>query len=219
MAIKVLVLGTVEAALLDALRRSGGDVEIVPPAEAHAILGRIAADPPQLLVAGAGAFDWAGSASLLHQVLDSEFTRAVRYRHPLSVVLVGIDRLADLTATHGTDALETWRASFAEALRRSLRRIDVLARTGEDEIAVLLPETSAAGARAVASRAVAIASRLIVKGEAGADRKALPVKASVRVGIADAPRDGVASAEGFLAAARAALGRARERNGEGVVSA
>jgi len=216
MALRILVLGPLAPATQEALARIEEGVEILPPAASHELLGRIAADEPHAIVAGSGAVDWIGSSSLLHQVLVSEFARAVRYRHPLSVVLAGVDHHADLAGTHGDDALARWRAGLAEALRRSLRQIDVVARTGENELAILLPETTASGARVVAERARGLASHLIVKGGPEGERKALPLKASVSIGVCDAPRDGLASSDEFLAAARGALVRAMRAGGDRV---
>ena len=150
MTLRVLVLGSVTPEALAALAELPGGAELLASTEAHALLSRIATDQPHLVVAGPGTFDWAGSASQLHGILDGEFTRAMRYRHPLSLLLIGIDRVNDLDATHGEGAVESYRAAVADALRRSLRRIDVVARTGANEIAVLLPETTAVGACVVA---------------------------------------------------------------------
>ncbi len=216
MTIRVLVLGSVAPEALAALAALPGGAELLVPTEAHALLSRIAADQPQLVVAGSGSFDWAGSESQLHRILDGEFMRAMRYRHPLSLLIIGIDHVADLAATHGEAGVEIYRAAIADALRRSLRRIDIVARTGANEIAVLLPETTANGARVVADRARVLASHLIVKSAAGEDRRALPIKASVSVGVCDAPRDGVSSDAAFLDAARAALRDAHASGGDRV---
>jgi diguanylate cyclase (GGDEF)-like protein len=216
LALRILVLNPIAPETLAALARLEPGTEVLPPAAAHEILSRIATDEPHIVVHGAQAFDWAGSSSLLHQVLDSEFARATRYRHPLSILLLAVDHLDALSSTHGEPALEEWRRALADALRRSLRQIDVIARTGPNEMAVLLPETTGAGARVVAERARTLASRIIVKGEAGTARPALPVKASVSIGVCDAPRDGLDSSAAFLGAARAALHRARDAGGDRV---
>jgi diguanylate cyclase (GGDEF)-like protein len=213
---RILLLGPVPPETLAALEALPGGATILPPADAHELLSRIAAEQPDLVVEGAHSVDWAGSASLLHQILESEFARAVRYRHSLSILLIGVDGVDGLAATHGADAVDRFRAALAEALRRSLRQIDVVARTGSNEIAVLLPETTAAGARIVAERTRALASRLIVKSGQERERKGLPIKASVSVGLCDAPRDGLASAAEFLAAAREARHRAENGGGDRV---
>jgi diguanylate cyclase (GGDEF)-like protein len=215
-ALRILVLGPIASETLAALERLEPGVEVLPPADAHELLSRVATDEPQLIVHGANVFDWAGSSSLLHQVLDSEFARATRYRHPLSILLLAIDRRDALVETHGEPAMTEWRRALADALRRSLRQIDVIARTGANELAVLLPETTLAGARVVAERARALAARIIVKGDTEAQRPALPVKASVSVGVCDAPRDGLESSGAFLGAAREALHRASGDGGDRV---
>jgi diguanylate cyclase (GGDEF)-like protein len=216
LALRILVLGSVAPETLAALARVEPGTEILPPAAAHELLSRVATDGPDLLIHGTGMLEWAGSSSLLHQMLDSEFARATRYRHPLSILLLAIDHLEALAETHGGAALDEWRRALAEALRRSLRQIDVIARIAPNELAILLPETTMAGARVVAERARTLATRLIVKGDAAAARPALPVKASVSIGVCDAPRDGLDSSGAFLEAARASLGRAAEAGGDRV---
>jgi len=217
--LRILVLGSVGPETLAALEALPGRPEILPPALAHETLSRIAADQPDLVVAGPGTIDWASSASLLRQVLDSEFARAVRYRHPLSILVIGVDRADDLETTHGTGAVERYRAALADGLRRSLRLIDVLARTGPNEITVVLPETAASGARAVAERARVLASHLIVKGGDGEGRATLPIKASVSVGICDAPRERIATSAAFVRAADGARGEAEAQGGDRVAVA
>jgi diguanylate cyclase (GGDEF)-like protein len=213
---RILLLGPVPPETLAALEGLPGGVLILPPADAHELLTRVATEQPDLIVEGSLAVDWSGSSSLLHQILESEFARAVRYRHPLSLVLVGVDRVDALAETHGVPAADRFRSALAETMRRSLRQIDVVARTGPNEFTVLLPETSAAGGRIVAERTRALASRLIVKGSHEGERPALPIKATVSVGVCDAPREGLASAGELLAAARAALGRAESAGGDRV---
>ena len=218
--IRILVLGAVARETVAALGElPGGRPEILPPALAHELLTRVAADQPDLVVAGPGAIDWAGSAAILRQILDNEFARAMRYRHPLSLLVIGVDHGERLEALHGADALERYRSALADGLRRSLRHIDVLARTGANEITVVLPETTAAGARAVAERARVLASHLIVKGGEREERPTLPIKASVSIGICDAPREGLGSSAEFVAAASTAREGAEGAGGDRVAVA
>lgn len=204
MTVRILVLGPLAEETRAALEALPGGARILPPAEAHELLGRITSDEPDIVVERAHAIDGAGSASSFHRILEIEFARAVRYRHPLSVLVVGIDGTPSLTVAHGDDAVLRFRAALADMLRRSLRQIDVVATTASDELAILLPETTAAGARIVADRARALASRLIVKGDSPEGRHALPIKASVSIGLCDAPQDQWRTAEAFLQAARTA---------------
>lgn len=84
--------------------------------------------------------------------LVEEFERARRYRAPLTVGLVDVDGLKAVNEAHG-------RAAGDEVLRRvgalaaeQLRNVDIVARHGPEEIALLLPETPAEGARLVCEK-------------------------------------------------------------------
>jgi diguanylate cyclase (GGDEF)-like protein len=211
---RILLLGPIPPETLAALEALPGGVTILPPAETHSLLTRVTTEQPDMIVEGTHGVDWAGSSNALYRVLEGEFSRAVRYRHPLSLIVVAVDGPEVMEATHGADALERFQTTLAEALRRSLRRIDLLASIGSGEFAVVLPETSASGARIVAERARAVASRLLVKSDH--DRRALPVKGTVSIGVADAPREGLANADDLLAAARRALALASENGGDRV---
>lgn len=214
MALRILLLGPVPAETLAALESLPGGTVVLPPAEAHELLSRISVDQPDLVVEGAHAVDWTGSAGAFQRILENEFGRAVRYRHPLSILVVGIDGTKTLSATHGDEGVARFRDGLAEMLRRSLRKIDVVAPIATDEVAILLPETNASGARNVAERARALASRLIVKSGSSGDRHALPIKSSVSVGLCDAPQDGLGSAEAFLQAARTARRSGEQAGGD-----
>ena len=211
---RILLLGPISPEALAALEALPGGVTILPPAESHNLLTRVTTEQPDLIVEGSHAVDWAGSSNVFREVLDSEFARAVRYRHPLSLMVAVIDGMDAMASTHGLESVDRFQAAFSQALRRSLRQIDVLAATSSGEFALLLPETTAAGARIVAERARALASRLLVKGDG--DRKALPVKTTVSVGVVDAPREACASSADLLAAARAGAARASSAGGDRV---
>lgn len=219
MPLRILLLGPIPAETREALERLAGGGTILSTAESHDALNRIAADQPDLVVEGAHALDWAGSAAQFRSILEGEFARSVRYRHPLSMVIVGVDGGEALAATHGHDALDRFSRALADGLRRSLRQIDVLARTQADEIVIVLPETSAAGARIVAERARVLASKLIVKSGPELHPKALPLKASVSVGVCDIPAEDIASADEFLSKARAARRSAQTQGGGRVAPA
>src|SRR5262249_28838886 len=180
----------------------------------HAALAVLAGAPPDLLVEGAHALDAALTASSFHRALAIEFARAFRYRHPLALLVVAIDDAPALISSHGERPVQRLNDALAEMLRRSLRQIDVLAPLGAAELAVLLPETSASGAQSVAEPIRVLAARIIVKGDSPANRPSLPVKGSVSVGICDAPRDGLTTAEAFLEAARSARRRGEEAGGD-----
>ncbi len=73
---------------------------------------------------------------------QSEFKRAVRLGHPLSIALLDIDFFKRTNDTWGHSVGDSALIHFSEILRGDIREIDVLGRFGGDEFVILLPETS-----------------------------------------------------------------------------
>lgn len=67
-------------------------------------------------------------------------------------ILADLDHFKKLNDTHGHEAGDRCLRIYAEVLRRSLRPDDVAARWGGEEFCLLLPDTTATGARDVAER-------------------------------------------------------------------
>src|SRR5262245_26788771 len=150
---------------------------------------------------------------LFLQRLEYEFSRALRFRHPVGLILLRLDARERLTEVYGVDALASFAALLEGALRRGLREVDLLFRIAEDEIATILPETPASGAAAVAERFLTQTAGLVFKPAAAGARAILPMKATSSIGVADGPREGVASHEDLLVRARASLSRAGDAGG------
>lgn len=93
-----------------------------------------------------------GTRSQLHISLDYEFTRAVRYKHPLSCIVVRCRNYEALVAAFGPASSDRVAAPLASALRSGIRNVDHLFRASNSEFVILLPETAGAGARIVVER-------------------------------------------------------------------
>jgi two-component system, cell cycle response regulator len=93
-----------------------------------------------------------GTFSQLHLSLEYEYTRAVRYRHALTCMSVCFRNLAEVGTAWTSSRAETALVELANGLRRCIRVVDHLFRSGSDEFALLLPETGADGARIVLRR-------------------------------------------------------------------
>lgn len=152
----------------------------------------------------------------LHR-LDVEFARALRYRHSLSLVVLALDDSDEITRLYGEAVLAEFMGSLEESLVRSLRATDFLFRMGEQDIAVVLPETPSSGACVVAQRLRTRARAIVFKGEADVGRPALPFKVTASVGVAEGPAEGVHSALELLERARGAIRGARVSGGDRVV--
>jgi len=84
--------------------------------------------------------------------LEEEFERAVRYNSPLSLILMDIDDFKRINDSYGHRIGDMVLRETSAVIRNSVRKIDVVARYGGEEIAVLLPQTSLSGAIGEAER-------------------------------------------------------------------
>jgi two-component system cell cycle response regulator len=74
--------------------------------------------------------------------LYEELLRARRYGRPLSVSIVDIDRFKQVNDQYGHLAGDAALRAFADTLRESVRRTDIVARYGGEEFGLILPETT-----------------------------------------------------------------------------
>jgi diguanylate cyclase (GGDEF)-like protein len=84
----------------------------------------------------------------------AELVRARRSHRPLAVALFDIDDFKRVNDTLGHPAGDKVLCKVADVLRTHFREIDVPARLGGEEFAVLMPETDITGARDAAERFV-----------------------------------------------------------------
>jgi diguanylate cyclase (GGDEF)-like protein len=86
--------------------------------------------------------------------LRRETAEARRYGTPLSLLVLDVDSLRTINAEQGFDAGDRMLLSIAEMLLTRLRVSDIAARVGDDDFAVILPQTPLDGARMLAKRIV-----------------------------------------------------------------
>ncbi len=83
--------------------------------------------------------------------LNSEFLRSQRSGTSLALIMIDVDRFKQYNESYGHQAGDDCLRLIAAALRARMRRTgDTLARYGGDEFACILPDTTAAGAFALA---------------------------------------------------------------------
>jgi diguanylate cyclase (GGDEF)-like protein len=102
--------------------------------------------------------------------LSSETNRCARSRLPLSVIMVDIDHFKRFNDAYGHQAGDECLAQVAHTLAAQVHRpSDLVARYGGEEFCVVMPETTAEGAHAIAEQlrqAVAHMSLKTPKGQA-----------------------------------------------------
>ncbi|MDE3200979.1 MAG: GGDEF domain-containing protein [Acidobacteriota bacterium] len=102
----------------------------------------------------------------LLSVLQQEVLRAARFKHPLSVLILDLDRFKRINDQYGHAVGDQALLACVSKCRRQLRAIDIVGRLGGEEFAFILPETDIAGAEIVGEKLRAgIANEEIVCGE------------------------------------------------------
>jgi diguanylate cyclase (GGDEF)-like protein len=84
--------------------------------------------------------------------LEREVTRTLRYSRPFCLLLLDIDNFKTVNDTHGHEAGDEAIRHLAKTLQAATRGIDLAARMGGEEFAVILPETEFEGGYETAER-------------------------------------------------------------------
>ncbi|MEM7202144.1 MAG: GGDEF domain-containing protein [Planctomycetota bacterium] len=86
------------------------------------------------------------------QLMKNEFARARRYGHPVSCLLLQVDRLQSLADMHGSELRELVREKVAQLVTEKTRGHDYLGLISEERFLLLLPHTDGVQASTVAER-------------------------------------------------------------------
>ena len=140
-----------------------------------------------------------------------EFERSRRYQTPFSVITLDIDWFKKINDTYGHDTGDQALREVSRRLRSGVRSVDVVARIGGEEFAILLPETSLEEARQVAERLRAGFANAPVEWQG----QQVPITASFGVTAMD---ENCADLEMMMKRADQALYRAKEGGRNQVVT-
>ena len=141
--------------------------------------------------------------------LEEEISRFRRFNHPVSVVLLDLDGFKSVNDEFGHAVGDETLREIAQILMKHSRGINVVSRYGGDEFAILLVETSKAGARLYADRI-----RQVVATFPFSHGKSI----TASFGVASLPDDEAANSEDLFRAADEAL-YAAKRAGKNQVAA
>lgn len=140
--------------------------------------------------------------------LEREVSRMERFEHPFSLLMIDIDSFKNLNDNFGHDVGDDAIRRISRVLREGTRGIDLAARIGGEEFAVLLVETSKEGGLEVAERLRAAIKALEIP-------NAGHITASF--GVAECPGDAQTAAD-LLKAADVALYEAKRNGRDRVVA-
>ena len=142
------------------------------------------------------------------EVLAQEIERSDRSGQPFALVLGDIDHFKWVNDRHGHPVGDDVLRRVALELRRSERKVDVAARLGGEEFALVLPNTNAFGAHVVAERVRRNLQAAFLDG---------PAAVTMSFGIACYPTDSRDPAELFKAADAALMVAKKEGRNRSVV--
>jgi two-component system, cell cycle response regulator len=151
------------------------------------------------------------SLSQIMHLMRTEFGRAQRYRYPLSVLAIGVDRLGSLRDIYGYESKEAVLDEVARLLKAETRTCDFLGRLADDRLMAVAPHTDASGAQVLANRLLAGVRGL--RFESGG--KQIPIR--VTIGIASLADERTLYFDQLVSAAERALEEGVVAGGDRVV--
>ena len=102
---------------------------------------------------------------------------AKRFGHPLTVMMVDIDHFKQVNDNHGHETGDAILRLFTSVVKDCLREVDGFGRLGGEEFAVLMPQTTRAGAGIAAERI----RRAVERTTLNRDGKVLSITVSIGV--------------------------------------
>jgi len=146
------------------------------------------------------------------EVIESEFYRAKRHTHSLSLVMLDIDYFKSVNEVYGHKFGDLVLKQFAKKLRKLARLHDHVIRFGDEEFVVILPGSDSAGALRMAQR-ISCATKIFDFGDLKNK-----VKINLSIAVVSYPEDGIYKSMDFIGLADKILHRAKECGGNRVCS-
>jgi diguanylate cyclase (GGDEF)-like protein len=132
--------------------------------------------------------------AFMFDAVEREIERARRYRRGFCLLMMDLDGLKTINDHFGHYEGDIILRGVAQAIRSSLRTIDVAARYGGDEFVALLPETDPSGAYVVAEKIRQVVAGLTY------ENGGRQINTSLSIGVVSFPEDGETPDELTIAA-------------------
>ena len=134
------------------------------------------------------------------ETLGFELRRSKRTHSPLSVLMIDVDHFKSYNDANGHPAGDQVLVQIAKILKATLRNTDVVSRYGGEEFTILLPDTAAEPAKAVAQK---LRDTVRSYPFPGAGESQPEGRVTISIGVATAPEDGDTTISIVIAADRA----------------
>ncbi len=118
-----------------------------------------------------------------HQLLESEISRAKRFRQSLCLLMLDIDNFKVYNDTNGHPAGDQALKQLAWILNKSVRSCDMVARYGGEEFVVIAPQTDLEGGKILATRL----NRLVKEAKFDKEEVLPQGRLTVSIGVASFP--------------------------------
>jgi len=141
-----------------------------------------------------------------NDILSREFLRFNRYGIFFALMMIDVDHFKQVNDSMSHEAGDTVLCELSDVIRSQVRDIDILARWGGDEFAVVLPHSSCDIAAPIAKRILKVVSAHKFSRLAG-----WKSPLAVSIGVAGLPAQNVSSALQIVAAADSALLSAKRK--------
>ena len=148
----------------------------------------------------------------LSDMIESEYYRAKRLAHPISIIMLDIDYFKSINDTYGHGFGDTVLKQFAKVLSSMIRKYDTVVRYGGEEFVVVSSVIDR-------PKAIILGQRIldaINLNNFGNSKHSIKLKLSI--GVASYPMDAAASGMDLINTAEKILARAKEAGGNRVYS-
>lgn len=115
---------------------------------------------------------------------NQEIERAMRYKHPLTLAMIDVDQFKFFNDTEGHVFGDEALKKIAQCFHSNLRKSDVVARYGGEELVILMPETRSQQGREICERLRMQIENTKFQGKSG------EAYLTVSIGIASFPEHG-----------------------------